>query len=345
MWETVGKYSSRMLLISIAYIILKNMDVWAEFSLDKIQWDTYRNFAQAVIENLHGKNYEYFFQYFVDIYFFVNLTLLLPFLYFFDAANSFEQDKYASFMKTIFSMKDVFRERKIFWSKYSKLGFLTVCVKFFYIPLLVSWVINNTFHQNNLNATFKWDIYTINTYLVALFIYIDTIVFCFGYLIEFRPLKNVIKTVEPTILGWVVCLWCYPPFNVFSFKMFDYQIMKLSYAYPHWLHLLMTCLITILWGIFAWASLTLGFKASNLTNRGIVRSGPYRFLRHPAYAAKLLVWYIQGIFLGQFTLGILLGFTLIYALRAWTEERHLSLDPDYKEYKRLVPWGFIPRLI
>lgn len=58
----------------------------------------------------------------------------------------------------------------------------------------------------------------------------------------------------------------------------------------------MTCIITCLWGIFAWASLSLGFKASNLTNRGIVTKGPYRWVRHPAYAAKLGIWLIQLVF-------------------------------------------------
>jgi protein-S-isoprenylcysteine O-methyltransferase Ste14 len=100
-----------------------------------------------------------------------------------------------------------------------------------------------------------------------------------------------------------------------------------------------------LWGIFVWASISLGFKASNLTNRGIVKTGPYRFVRHPAYAAKVLIWIIQGIFFGQFGIFIMLGFMLIYFLRAWTEERHLSMDPDYVEYMRLVKWRFIPGII
>jgi len=107
----------------------------------------------------------------------------------------------------------------------------------------------------------------------------------------------------------------------------------------------MMSLITLLWGVFVCASISLGFKASNLTNRGIVKNGPYRFVRHPAYSAKLALWYIQGIFFGRFCLGLLLGFTLIYFLRAWTEERHLSMDPGYIEYKKSVRWRFIPGII
>ena len=32
----------------------------------------------------------------------------------------------------------------------------------------------------------------------------------------------------------------------------------------------------------------------------------------------------------------------VYALRAWTEERHLGMDPDYREYKKKVPWILFP---
>ena len=150
--------------------------------------------------------------------------------------------------------------------------------------------------------------------------------------------------MEPTILGWLVCIWCYPPFNSFSFSIFDYPIVNISHTWPNWVHAIGTILISLLWGVFTWASIALGFKASNLTNRGIVDHGPYRFVRHPAYAAKLIVWYIEGFILGRYFLGILLGFTLIYVLRAWTEERHLSKDPDYMAYCRKVPRRFIPGL-
>ncbi len=174
---------------------------------------------------------------------------------------------------------------------------------------------------------------------------VDTVIFSLGYLIESKYLKNEIKSVEPTFLGWLVCLWCYPPFNVFSFKPLDFYIIRFSLSYPNWLHVTVLCAITFLWAIFVWASVALGFKASNLTNRGIVKSGPYRFVRHPAYTAKLLIWILQGVFFAQFGIFILLGFILIYVLRAWTEEHHLSRDPDYLAYKQSVRWWFIPGIV
>jgi ATP-binding cassette subfamily B protein len=70
-------------------------------------------------------------------------------------------------------------------------------------------------------------------------------------------------------------------------------------------------LIMIGWGIFAWASVAIGFKASNLTNRGIVQAGPYRFCRHPAYTVKLFIWVIEAVFRGSWTIGMLTGLAIV----------------------------------
>ena len=47
--------------------------------------------------------------------------------------------------------------------------------------------------------------------------------------------------------------------------------------------------------IYASASVALNFKASNLTHRGIIATGPYRFIRHPAYICKNMAWWIGSI--------------------------------------------------
>jgi protein-S-isoprenylcysteine O-methyltransferase Ste14 len=341
----IDKYASRMFLLGFAYYVLTAITGWLEYSTAYITWGPYAYLAGVAINNFRGNNYQYFWNYFAGFYFIACFVLLPPYLYYGDYREPVEKDKYSSFMKSIFSLTNVLQGKKPVWNYTSRLGLLTVCVKLFYIPLLVSWVINNTFHQINISRTFYWDIATVNAYLVALFIYLDTLIFCSGYLLEFDILHNGIKSVEPTVLGWVVCLWCYPPFNSFSFRMFDHQIINIVRPYPAWVTIAMTCLITLLWGIFVWASLALGWKASNLTNRGIVKRGPYRFVRHPAYTVKLILWYIQGIFFGQYYVGLLAGFTVIYMLRAWTEERHLSNDPAYGEYKRLVRWKLIPGVL
>jgi protein-S-isoprenylcysteine O-methyltransferase Ste14 len=310
-----------------------------------VSWGPAESFLTIALANFRGSNYEYFFTYFADFYWGACLLITLPYLYRFDADTPLSRDKYVCFLRTLLSVGNLFRGKKPIWDRNSRLGMLTLGVKLFFIPYLTSWVIKNTFNQRDLLATFTWDLYTVNAFLVALFIYVDTMVYSFGYVVEAPFLKNKIKSVEPTLLGWAVCLWCYPPFNEFSFKIFDYQVFDIARTYPTWVDGALTCVISLLWGIFAWASVALGFKASNLTNRGIVDYGPYRFVRHPAYTAKLLIWIIQGVFFTKFSVGMLLGFVLIYGLRAWTEERHLSADPDFVAYKRKVRWLFVPKLI
>jgi protein-S-isoprenylcysteine O-methyltransferase Ste14 len=339
------KYSSRMFLITISYLILQNINNWGSHLSGYIHWEPIRFIADSILGAYRGENYKYFFQYFIDLYFFSCLVFLYPYLYYCESDTTTEKDKYASLLISILSVIRYVKTREVYWCSESRLGFLTFLVKLFFLPLLTTWVINNTLHQINITKSFHWDYALINAYLVALFIYIDTSIFCFGYLFEFKNLKNEIKSVDPTILGWLVCILCYPPFNTFSFKLFDYQIFDIRYSYPQWTIALVTLMNTALWGVFAWASIALGFKGSNLTNRGIVNHGPYRFVRHPAYAAKLLIWYIQGVILGQFFLGMMMAFTVIYVLRAWTEERHLSMDEKYLEYRRNVRFMFIPGLI
>jgi protein-S-isoprenylcysteine O-methyltransferase Ste14 len=342
---SLHKYASRMILITTAYLLLKNGGAVVAFFLEYIDAVSLRQFGSILINHFNGSNYLYFFTYVIDLYFVACLLLLYPYLYYRESDIPLHEDKYSSLLLTVASVGSVLRGGSFYWNYTSRLGLLTCCVKLFFLPLLVSWVINNTFHQINISKTLVFDLVALNAWLLSFFIYVDTILFCFGYIFEFKFLKNEIRSVEPTFFGWLVCLWCYPPFNSVSYQIFDHRLIDISHAWPANVVMAMSLLITALWGIFAWASVALGAKASNLTNRGIVSSGPYRYVRHPAYASKLLVFYIQGIFLGQYFLGLLFGFTIIYMLRAWTEERHLSLDPDYIEYKKLVKWRLIPGVI
>lgn len=149
--------------------MLKNFDAWLEQSLTYISWEYYVFFAKAWISNLQGPNYQYFFDFFVDAYLLIGLLLILPYFYFFDADKPLIQDKYVAAFKTFLSILSFFKTRSFYWNSLSKLGFLTMGVKLFFLPYLISWVINNTIHQTNLTNDFIWDLYIINAYLVALF--------------------------------------------------------------------------------------------------------------------------------------------------------------------------------
>ena len=74
------------------------------------------------------------------------------------------------------------------------------------------------------------------------------------------------------------------------------------------------------------ATVAFGLRFSNMTNRGILTRGPYAWVRHPAYAAKALSWWVLS---APFLRGVgdtarLALWTGIYVARALTEERHLD---------------------
>jgi protein-S-isoprenylcysteine O-methyltransferase Ste14 len=103
-------------------------------------------------------------------------------------------------------------------------------------------------------------------------------------------------------------------------------------------------LIILAVAIYALSTVVFGLRFSNLTNRGIVSTGPYRWSKHPAYISKNLSWWMISL---PFVAGagwqvalqssLLLGIVnLIYYLRARTEERHLMADPAYREYAAFI---------
>lgn len=163
-----------------------------------------------------------------------------------------------------------------------------------------------------------------------------------GYGMESRWLGNKTRSVEPTWLGWAAALSCYPPYNNVLGTYLPLENGK------HWItgedtQLWLRGIIVVLFFIYASATVSFGFKFSNLTNRGIISRGPYRLIRHPAYVTKCTAWWLEHMptmtLTKAFFLSLLCG---VYALRAWTEERHLSRDPEYREYKKKVPWVIFP---
>jgi steroid 5-alpha reductase family enzyme len=184
-----------------------------------------------------------------------------------------------------------------------------------------------------------------------------------GYGLESRWLGNKTRSVEPTALGWAAALSCYPPYNnvLGTYLPLDngknwidddsvLPVLK-DFLRAHIgqlltgedMHLILRGVIVVLFFVYATATVAFGFKFSNLTNRGTISRGPYRFIRHPAYVCKCTAWWLEHLptitLVKAFFLTLLCG---VYALRAWTEERHLSRDPDYRAYKKKVPWVILP---
>lgn len=167
----------------------------------------------------------------------------------------------------------------------------------------------------------------------------------FGYASESRWLGNKTRSVEPTAFGWAVCLACYPPFNnvLGTYLPLENGTQLISTDPLHTGHLVLRGAVVFLFALYAAATVSFGFKFSNLTNRGIVSRGPYKYVRHPAYLCKCVAWWLEHVptmtIAKVFFLSLLCG---VYALRAWTEERHLGMDPEYRAYKKKTPWVLFP---
>jgi len=103
-------------------------------------------------------------------------------------------------------------------------------------------------------------------------------------------------------------------------------------------------------GIRIWAVVALGgsFRLTVETHQGqkVVDSGPYRYVRHPAYSGLLLICLGYGLSLQNWLSLASAVFFPVAALlyRIHIEERHLiaSMGEDYNRYqtrtKRLIPW-------
>jgi len=197
-------------------------------------------------------------------------------------------------------------------------------------------------------------------WLIAFMFMVDVSIATVGYMLTMRPLDAHIRSANPYAAGWTAALICYPPFVLMNDGgPLDYRYGTQEWTY--WLagHPLALTIVgaalVLLTGVYAWATVAFGLRFSNLTHRGILTHGPYRWTKHPAYLSKNLFWWISSLpFLvttgnlndmvrNTVTLGLVSG---VYYWRARTEERHLGADPAYRAYaawmERNAP---IPRLI
>ncbi len=193
---------------------------------------------------------------------------------------------------------------------------------------------------------------------------VDSSLFFIGYTTESGLLRNRLRYAETNVFRILVCIACYAPFNMVTTSILGpsnhyYRIMFQDNL-EHPMTWILRGLAVVFLLLLVSSSLFLFTKASNLTNRGIVKTGPYALVRHPGYIAKNLFWLTTlvplffvdfhapdfswstyAIVCGKTTLGWL-AWGSIYFLRAITEEQFLSKDPEYVEYCQKVKYRFIP---
>ncbi|MGO9835338.1 MAG: isoprenylcysteine carboxylmethyltransferase family protein [Polyangiaceae bacterium] len=217
-------------------------------------------------------------------------------------------------------------------------------VKAFFLPLMLVWMHNETRNLIRFDLTTPWLNLHLYHFLYSLIFGVDLLFATVGYCLSLKLIDAHIRTAEPTMFGWVVALFCYQPF--YSLMERQYVHYDGGLSFDGWLapwpllRWIWAGGIVLLIAIYVLATIAFGVRFSNLTHRGILTNGPYRFTKHPAYVSKNLSWWMASIPFVPHTgwqdalrHSLLLGcVNTIYFLRAKTEERHLSRDPTYVAY-------------
>lgn len=221
-------------------------------------------------------------------------------------------------------------------------------VKGFFLPLMFVYACNDLRHflAFDFQRIDSFKLFFDFTYFFLFFI--DVGMVSMGYLCTSRLLDTHIRSVEPTTLGWLAALVCYEPF----WSLIGRQYLAYDTQYPWGAWLQAWPVIYVVWGslilflvfIYVWATVSFGARFSNLTHRGIITHGPYRWTKHPAYLAKNVSWWMIAVpFMSNgglwHTLSacvLLLMLNGIYWVRARTEEAHLMQDPQYQAYSAWI---------
>ena len=247
--------------------------------------------------------------------------------------------------------------RLIFDKKSRKKELLIYLLKLFFIPSMLSLTIQNgmimiehivlIFNTEHISI---YELYCKHLYPLIIYavLFICTGLYTFGYIVESKIFNNEIISVDTTFIGWFVTLICYYPFYIILSLYLPMMTNNFAFFINDSITLLVWALMIVLFLFKLWCVLSLGWKCSNLTNRGIIINGPYKWIRHPHYAVKILIWWITFIpifFNDPIYISGMIFWTFIYYLRAITEENHLKKDDNYIEYLQNVKYRFIPGIL
>lgn len=271
-----------------------------------------------------------------------SLFLLLALLMWFECKKDPDPENNAGYAigKGILTLRSPVLSRKEFAD--FVLGWV---IKLYFLPLMFVYFCDyiNTVTKAVSAGTLFWNFGNLHDLLFL----IDTGFVCVGYTFASRLIGTHLRSAEKTMLGWVVALMCYQPFWSIISRLYVGKYGKnwvdAVQIHPY-VQVAYGALILFVIGVYIWASLSFGTRFSNLTHRGIIYAGPYKYHRHPAYVAKLVSFFLMSLpFIGPTTwdswrgmivFGMLCG---VYYLRAKTEENNLSsVGEEYRVYKRLV---------
>lgn len=172
-----------------------------------------------------------------------------------------------------------------------------------------------------------------------------------GYLFSARIFGTHIRRIAHSWFAYTVTLVCYSPFVTgMAQRWFNYHPYTPT---PDWnkpwvsnfstdvnMLYIMGGIILFFEVVHYWGEAIFGIRSSNLTNRGIITSGPYRYCKHPVFASKCASWLVMWLpfVMGDTVLECIrlslawVGLCVVFGARCWAEERILAEDKDYVVY-------------
>ena len=224
---------------------------------------------------------------------------------------------------------------------------LALGVKMFFLPLMFCYFLDDWYFVTNFNFVSGMSFKELYPFLYRYLYFIDLIFVVIGYVFTARLFNAHIRWSERRWGGWVVCLICYMPFwQVIGRSYFNYGS---DMTWSVWLsdqstiYTLWGGLILLLSALYVLSEAHFGLRFSNLTYRGLISHGLFRFTKHPAYISKNISWWVIDIpfIAADWTQGArnclaLLGINIVYILRARYEEKCLSEAPEYREYQEYI---------
>ena len=302
-----------------------------------------------------------FFRTLLNLYIFVGFPYFLLTLYF-KASSS--EDFFDPAIRLIHMAKQItFRilrgdsHKSVFLvlrNKYNRKVLLTFLMRSYFIPVMVGQV-----YGNMAQAIYMGDRFSINhsfmeiLFWLSAFIWLtDTINASVAYCFESRWLENRTRSIDLTLSGWVVCLFSYSPLNIITSYIFPFAPVvvnedpaSLIYASVTLFYIVKILQVSLL-ALHVYIDLSLGPSVANITFKKLQTRGVYGLVRHPGTITKLTFWLlISGFYKGFWTTKMILGqlgWSVIYVLRALTEERHLKNHKEYQDYMKKVRYRFIP---
>lgn len=266
--------------------------------------------------------------------------LTVPYLYYVDKRMAEPQDDYWAVGRLLVTgrlsaPKPVIGQFALGW-----------LVKGFFLPLMFGYTCAQINEFTNRDVIIPQSSKELYHFIMDFIWIVDGVLPTLGYALTMRILGTHIRSVDPTPLGWVTCILPYEPiWNGIRASYFEYGGGG-ALSWSSWLSTYP--IVQAVWGIillglvvfYGWTTVTFGLRFSNLTHRGILTDGPYRLTKHPHYISKNVFWWLSSVpFLSTngavdaLRNSLLLALvSVLYFVRAWTEERHLACDSDYVRY-------------